>query len=158
VSPVEQVRSPVDRLYARRGWLARAATLGPAVVLAAAAGWVLTFDPTDRVSDPTGPCLWHELTGVNGLTCGGTRMFWYLLHGDVIEAARHHLLALIAVPFLLYGYVAWIVNVWLGVRLPMPRLSRRWYVGYAIAFVVYAVVLRNLPWAPFSWFNIDYLG
>ena len=67
--------------------------------LAAAVGYVLAFNPTDRIADPTGPCTWHTLFGINGPICGGTRMVWYLLHGDLVAAARHHLVALIGVPF-----------------------------------------------------------
>lgn len=53
-------------------WL-RWAVAGVWAGLAAAVGYVLTFDPTDRVADPTGPCTWHVLFGINGPTCGGTR-------------------------------------------------------------------------------------
>ena len=101
-----------------RLWVHRLATAGVLAPFGAAAGFVLRFNPTDRVADPTGPCLWHAATGFNGPACGGTRMFYYLLHGDLVQAARHHLVALIAVPFLM---------------------------------------LRNLPWAPFTWFDIPSL-
>jgi hypothetical protein len=39
----------------------------------------------------------------------------------------------------------------------MPRLSRRVWIGYAAVWLVYAVILRNLPWAPFTWFSIPNL-
>jgi hypothetical protein len=102
--PVRQVTATPDRA-ARR-----AASVAAAAVLAAAIGFVLRFAPTDRVADPTGPCLWHSLTGINGPGCGGTRMVYYLLHGDLAQAARF-----------------------------------------------YSTVLRNLPWATFSWFDIPNL-
>ncbi len=73
--------------------------------VAAALGYVLAFDPTDRTPDPTGPCVWHATLGIDGPACGGTRMVRYLLHGDLVQAARHHLLALVAVPFLGYAFV-----------------------------------------------------
>ncbi|MGH3715822.1 MAG: DUF2752 domain-containing protein [Micromonosporaceae bacterium] len=139
----------------RRGWLRR---LAPLTLLPPAAGviwYVLAFNPSDRIADPTGPCVWHALTGINGPGCGGTRMVWFLLHGDLIEAARHHLLAFIAVPFLAYGYLAWLANWTFGIRLPQWRPSARLLVGYAVAFLLYSTVLRNLPWAPFAWFNIE---
>jgi hypothetical protein len=81
---VRQVTATPDRA-ARR-----AASVAAAAVLAAAIGFVLRFDPTDRVADPTGPCLWHSLTGINGPGCGGTRMVYYLLHGDLAQAARFY--------------------------------------------------------------------
>ena len=135
----------------------RLAVAGVWATLAVAAGYVLAFNPTDRVADPSGPCLWHALLGINGPTCGGTRMFWYLLHGDVVRAARHHLVALIAVPFALYAMLAWTANVWFGRSWPLPRFTRGVYLGYAAAWLLYAVVLRNLAWPPFVWFDIPNL-
>ncbi len=141
----------------RRGWGGRLCAAGVWAALAAATGYVLAFDPTDRVADPTGPCLWHMLTGINGPACGGTRMYWYLLHGNLVEAARHHLIALVGAPFAVYALVVWTGRAWFGWRLPPLRLSRWVYLGYAAAWLLYAVVLRNLPWQPFTWFNIPNL-
>lgn len=124
---------------------------------AAAAAFVLRFDPTDRTGDPTGPCLWHTATGINGPTCGGTRMFYYLIQGNVVEAARHHLPALLAVPFLVYAWLRWALNLWFGVRLPALKFGWKTYVAYGVFFVVFTTVLRNLSWGPFSWFNIPNL-
>jgi hypothetical protein len=135
----------------------RAAVAGGWTTLAAALGYVLAFDPTDRAADPTGPCTWHTLFGINGPTCGGTRMVWYLLHGDLVQAARHHLLALVGVPFACYALAVWTARARFGRSWPLPRLSRRVYLGYATAWLVYAVALRNLPWPPFTWFDIPNL-
>lgn len=141
----------------RRNWAQRLATVGVLVGLSGVTAFVLRFNPTDRVADPTGPCLWHAATGINGPTCGGTRMFYYLLHGDLVQAARHHLVALVAVPFLIYAFIGWAGRAWLGVTVPPLRLSRWVYVAYGVAWLLYAVVLRNLPWAPFTWFDIPSL-
>ncbi|MFD1319952.1 DUF2752 domain-containing protein [Micromonospora sonneratiae] len=135
----------------------RWATASVVALLAAAVGFVLRFDPTDRIADPTGPCLWHAVTGINGPSCGGTRMFYYLLHGDLVQAARHHLLALVAVPFLAYAGIRWFAAVWLGRALPALRLPAWAYATYIAAFLLYSTVLRNLPWAPFTWFDIPNL-
>jgi hypothetical protein len=150
--PAERVASAPHRRWARVG------PAGVIALVAAAAAWVLRFNPTDQIMDPTGRCLWHTLTGINGPTCGGTRMFWYLLHADVVQAARHHLAALLAVPVILYLFIRWTAVVWFGRQLPPLRLSRWVYVGYGLFFIVYSTVLRNLPWPPFSWFDIAYLG
>lgn len=125
--------------------------------LAGAVAYILLFNPTDRIADPTGPCTWHMFTGINGPTCGGTRMVWYLLHGDLVEAARHHLVALVGVPFALYALAAWTAQVWFGRRWPVLRLSPWVYIAYGAVWLLYAVVLRNLPWQPFSWFDIPNL-
>ena len=120
-------RARPDRL-----WRHRLATAGVVAVLVSAASFVLRFNPTDRVADPTGPCLWHAMTGINGPACGGTRMFYYLLHGNIVQAARHHLVALIAVPFVLYAFAEWAGRVWFGFSLPRLQPSRRVYVAYGV--------------------------
>lgn len=135
----------------------RIAVAGVWAGLSAALGYVLAFDPTDRVPDPTGPCLWHMLTGINGPSCGGTRMVWYLLHGNLVEAARHHLVALAGVPFAGYALVAWTVQVWFGRRWPALRLPAPVYLAYVAVWLLYSTVLRNLPWPPFTWFDIPHL-
>jgi len=141
----------------RRAWLRRLAPLTVLPPVGAVIAYILAFNPTDRVADPTGPCPWHALFGIDGPGCGGTRMVWYLLHGDLVEAARHHLAALIAVPFLVYAFVVWTANWTFGARLPAFRPSGRLVVAYLVAFAVYSMVLRNLPWPPFSWFYVENL-
>jgi hypothetical protein len=132
--------------------------------LAAAVAYVLAFDPTDNVADPAGACAWHAIFGINGPTCGGTRMVWFLLHGDLVQAGRHHLVALIGVPFAVYALIGWTARVWLRPSprpllkaWPLPRFSRRVYILYSAFWLLYAAVLRNLPWQPFSWFDIPNL-
>ena len=139
----------------------RAHRLAPLIVwavTAAAVGYVLAFDPTDAIADPASGCLWHALFGVDGPACGGTRMMWHLLHGDVIQAARYHLAALVAVPFLGFALVAWTANRSFGARMPVWRPSKRIVAVYGVAFLLYAVVLRNLPWTPFTWFGTENIG
>ncbi|WP_035699156.1 DUF2752 domain-containing protein [Glycomyces tenuis] len=135
--------------------------LGPAAVwagLVAATAYVLAFNPTDTNPDLSGPCLFHLAFGINGPFCGGTRMWWYLVHGDLVHAFQHHPIALIGVPFALYALAWWTARTWLGRIFPAPRLPRSVYIGYATAWVVFALVLRNLSEGPFTWFNIPYLG
>jgi hypothetical protein len=81
-------------------------------------------------------------------------MTWYLLHGDLIDAARMHLAALLLVPVGAYAYLWWATGWILGRRLPMFRITTRAGIGYAVFFLLYAVVLRNLPWPPLHWFHI----
>ncbi|MGH3739195.1 MAG: DUF2752 domain-containing protein [Micromonosporaceae bacterium] len=150
-APVAEAAKP------RRSWLRRLTPLAVLPPVGAAIAYILAFNPTDRVADPTGPCAWHLLFGIDGPGCGGTRMVWYLLHGDLIEAARHHLVALIAVPFVVYAFIQWLANSTFGVRLPVFRPSLRLVIGYIVAFLLYSTVLRNLPFPPFDWFYIENL-
>jgi len=79
---------------------------------------------------------------------------WYLLHGDIGAAARHHAPFVFATPFLLYLYVAWTVGI-VAKRslLPQLRLSTPVLAGFLGAWIVFSVV-RNLPWAPFTWLYV----
>lgn len=122
--------------------------------LAVAVWFVLAFDPTNGKIGPEGPCAWHAVTGINGPTCGGTRMFYYLIHGDVINAARNHLPALIAVPFLAYWWVRWMLKTTLGVSIPRLRINTFVVICYGVFFLVFSTVLRNLDIGPLAWFNI----
>lgn len=126
-------------------------------LLGAATAYVLTFNPTDNGMDPTGPCAFHELFGIDGPGCGGTRMFYYLIHGNLIEAVRHHLVALVGLLYGLYALVAWTAGWLFGRRLPLWRPGRRAIAIYVATFLIYAVVLRNIPWAPFTWFYVENL-
>ncbi|MFB9320079.1 DUF2752 domain-containing protein [Cryptosporangium minutisporangium] len=130
----------------------------PLLPLLAAAVWVNLYNPTDQVEDPTGPCTWHAMFGVNGPTCGGTRAFYYLLHGHVVEAARFHLPAVLAAPVLVYFWLRWAVKRGLGRRLPALTVPRWLWVTYLVFFLVFTTVLRNLDFAPFAWFDIPNLA
>jgi hypothetical protein len=138
----------ISRLWTDPAWLAPLAVLACA---GAAFGYVGTNDPTDAVRDPVGPCLFRALTGLDCPGCGGTRMAWYLLHGNLPEAARHHLVALLLVPFVVYGYLAWTASRLFGTRPWRP--GTRFWIPVAVAWVLFSV-LRNLPFAPFLSFRV----
>ena len=137
-------------IWTRPSWLAPLAIFG---CIFAACTYVLTNNPTDARPDPLGPCLFKTLTGLDCPGCGGTRMVWYLLHGDVWQAARHHLIALIAVPVVLYAYFAWGAKRLLGVTLPTKRIPPIVWGSYLVAWLAFSV-LRNLPWMPFHYFYV----
>ena len=139
----------LTRLVSRPAWVAPLAVLACA---ASAVGYVAANDPTDARRDPVGPCLFRELTGLDCPGCGGTRMVWYLVHGNIPEAARHHLVALLLVPIVLYGYVVWAASRLLGTAIPW-RPGRRSWLAVGIVWAVFAV-LRNLPWEPFLSFRV----
>ncbi|MFV2010130.1 MULTISPECIES: DUF2752 domain-containing protein [unclassified Micromonospora] len=141
----------VNRLWARSPrWLAPLAVLG---CIGAAAGYTVITDPTTSSAEAAPSCLLKLTTGLDCPGCGGTRAVWYLLNGDLGAAARHHLLVVFAVPFLLYVYLAWVGQQLFRWRLPQLSFSPTtvgWSLGVWLAFAV----LRNLPWEPFSWFYV----
>ena len=125
--------------------------------VAGAAWFVLANDPTDGRREVTGPCAWHALTGINGPSCGGTRAFYYLIHGNLVEALRFHAPLAIAAPIVAYWWLGWAMQTWFGIRIPRLRPRRWMIVTFVVASVVFTTVLRNLPVAGLSWFDIPNL-
>lgn len=140
-----------SRLIARSPrWLAPVAALG---CMASAVGYTMVVDPTDSAADAAPTCLLKLTTGFDCPGCGGTRAFWYLLHGNLPAAARHHVLFVFALPFLLYIYVAWAGRRVFNWRLPQLTISPTAIGVFLGAWFLFSVA-RNLPWAPFTWFYV----
>jgi hypothetical protein len=141
----------------RGGLFARLAARAPrwsapvaiAACFAGAAGWVWVSDPTDSTATDLPTCLVKLTTGLDCPGCGGTRAFYYLLHGNVPQAVRHHAIAVLAAPVLVWLYLAWSVRTVTGRRLPTPRLGGRSLLAFLAAWAVFTVV-RNIPVDPFT--------
>jgi hypothetical protein len=141
----------VNRLAARSPmWLAPFAVLA---CTGAAVGYTLISDPATAGAGEAPSCLLKYLTGFVCPGCGGTRAAWFLLHGDVPAAARHHLLFVFAVPFLIYLYVAWAGRRLFRWRLPEFSISPAAMITFMAVWGVWSI-LRNLPWAPFTAFYV----
>ncbi|WP_431934829.1 DUF2752 domain-containing protein [Micromonospora sp. RP3T] len=146
--PVEPDRFTrmVLRLHARAPrWAVPLAALG---CVGLGMTYALISDPTRSDPDARPSCLLKLTTGLDCPGCGGTRALWYVLHGDLPAAARHHFLFVFALPFLAWLFVAWAGNRAFGWRLPEPQFSPKVLGGFLAAWAVFSVV-RNLPWAPF---------
>jgi hypothetical protein len=130
--------------------------LGPASVatcMGGAVAYTLLADPTATSADKVQTCLVKLTTGFDCPGCGGTRAFWYLLHGNIPAAARHHAVFVFAVPFLLYLFVAWTADMVFRRKLPPLRITPKTISVFLAAWFVFAVA-RNLPWEPFTWFFV----
>ena len=144
----------VDRFtrLVHRIWYRSPVWAAPAALLACMAGAIAYTEVTHPAEAGAGDaptCLLKYTTGFVCPGCGGTRAAWYLLHGDLPAAARHHAVFVFAVPFLLYMYVAWAGRRMFGWKLPQLDLSPK---AIGIVLAVWGVwsVARNLPWAPFT--------
>lgn len=139
-----------------RMWARSPRWLAPVAILACFGGavaYVFVRDPTEAGATDITTCALKFTTGFDCPGCGGTRAFFYLLHGNVPAAARYHLLFVFAAPFLVYLYVAWASETVFRRRLPQLRLSPVVIGGFLAAVGVFTV-LRNLPWAPFTWLYV----
>lgn len=144
-----------DRITAffQRNYAKAPAWFGPLAVLfciASGLAYTVLTKPAgaDAYSNPN--CLLKLTTGFDCPGCGGTRAAWFLIHGDLAAAARHHVIVVFAAPFLLYLYLSW-AGKKLFKRRVLPPLNvtpaaLSWGLG---AWALYSV-LRNLPWAPFT--------
>lgn len=138
------------RMWTRApSWLAPVAIL---VCFGGAVAWVMAREPVDGAGDTT-TCLLKLTTGFDCPGCGGTRAFYFMVQGDLPAAARHHLLLVLVLPFLVWAYLAWSGNRIFGWRLPQLRPGPRTFVVVAITLAVFTIA-RNLPWAPFTWFYV----
>lgn len=129
---------------------------GPAAIAACFAGvasYVWVSDPTDSGATDVPTCLVKMTTGLDCPGCGGTRAFYYLMQFNLPQAVRHHLMAVLAAPVLLWLYVAWSVKKVTGRVIPSPRLSARAFSLFLAAWAVFMVV-RNIPVAPFTYFYV----
>jgi len=128
----------------------------PAMVTACIGGavaYTLLQDPIYAAANQPPACLVKLTTGFDCPGCGGTRAAWYLMHGNIPQAARHHAIFVFAVPFLLYAYVAWTINLVFRRDLPLLRVTPRMIAVFLGVWCVFSV-WRNLPWAPFTWLYV----
>ena len=147
-----------DRLtrFVTRAWTRSPVWVAPVAMLAcmgAAAGYTMISNPTEAGAGAPPTCLLKYTTGFDCPGCGGTRAAWYLLHGDLPAAARHHAIFVFALPFLLWMYVAWAGRRMFGWNLPQLKLGPRAIGLFLAAWGVWSV-LRNLPWSPFTWLYV----
>jgi hypothetical protein len=142
---------PVTR-FVQRVWTRSPIWAAPVAMLACmggAVGYTLATHPAAAGAGDAPTCLLKYTTGFVCPGCGGTRAAWYLLHGDLPAAARHHLLFVFAVPFLVYMYVAWAGNRLFNWRIPQFKPSPAALGVFMAAWAVFSIA-RNLPWAPFT--------
>jgi len=131
-------------------WVAPAAGL---LCIAGAIGYTFITRPTEANAGDPPSCLVKLTTGFDCPGCGGTRAAWFLLHGDLPAASRHHMLFVFAVPFLLYAYIAWAGNKTFGWKLPQLSMGPKAIAWFLAIWGVFTIV-RNLPFAPFTMFYV----
>ena len=149
--PMGRFATVVSRFVTRMpGW---AAPVAVAVCFAGGAAGVLALNPTDSDASSVPTCIVKMTTGFDCPGCGGTRAFFYLLHGNLPAAARHHVLAVFAAPFVVWLYVAWFAQSAFGRTIPAPRITTRTIAFFLAVWMVFTVA-RNLPWPPFTWLYV----
>ena len=105
--------------------------------------------------DPNNPsnlypkCPLKIITGIDCPGCGGLRATNALLHGDIMGAVDHNILALVLLPLMLYALLRVVMAQFDRTLPPVPtRPFVRWFVPLAV--LVFTVV-RNIPVGPFAY-------
>lgn len=111
---------------------------GIIIVLAGVALLLALFDPVLSAFYPS--CPFHALTGLHCPGCGSTRALHALFTGHPLQAAGFNLLAVLAVPAVLFILIR---------RPSSHRLRQVWIVTF-LAVVILFGILRNIPGYPFS--------
>jgi len=121
---------------------------GPALVFGVIATTAVS-EPLVRGYAPH--CLLHETTGLYCPGCGGTRAFFALIHGDLVQSLRYNPWTLV----LMAGLTIWsgkrvIRMISPGHRLGIPLATPGWALWSLLGAVIAFGVLRNFPWWPFT--------
>lgn len=138
--------------FPARGFAAKLRALSPPLAVAVGCGIgcvaVWLGDPTT----PGGPlpiCPTKALFGIDCPGCGGLRMMYSLLHGDIPAALRYNAVSFVVVLLFVWSTAAWAVGRLRGrpVDSWLHWKATPWVFG--VVFALWFVV-RNLPFAPFS--------
>ncbi len=134
-----------DRRLTPIGWWMRLGTLGMAVTPIAIAGLYVR-----GIKLPLPPCPLRYFTGIPCPTCGMTRSFLAIVHGDLGHAISEHLFGpLVFLVFVLAaGHLLVEVGTGRQINTRYTRLmsNQRWQIGLAIAVAGYHT-LRLYHWS-----------
>ncbi|MEC3977209.1 DUF2752 domain-containing protein [Amycolatopsis sp. H20-H5] len=135
-----------------RGWRARSRALVPPLAVVAGAGVccaaVWLADPTTP-GGPSPVCPTKLLFGIDCPGCGGLRMAYSLLHGDIPAALHYNAVSLVVVLLFVWSTAAWTAGRLRGRAVSSWLHWRRTPLVFAVVFALWFVV-RNLPFAPFT--------
>lgn len=136
-----------------RTWRQKLDAVAPAL---AAAGGFGAACVLDLINDPTQPgngtlpiCPSKLLFGIDCPGCGGQRMLYSLLHGDVVGALHYNAVSLVFLLMLLWALVASTLGRLRGQWRP-TWINGRWTPKIVMGVFIAWFVIRNLPFAPFT--------
>jgi hypothetical protein len=131
-----------------RGAAWRAPVLTGALVVGGTI-YTAALDPNTSHAFPL--CPLKLLTGLDCPFCGCLRATHALARGHLVEAADHNLLFVLAVPYLVVWWAAWLLRS-TGRPAPDLSLSKPAQVAVLVVLVLFTIA-RNLPVAGLHWLN-----
>jgi hypothetical protein len=145
VAPVEWVPDPQRSKRA-----SRLLAVGGTVALGAACLYTAFVDPNNP-SNAFPQCPLKAATGIDCPGCGGLRATHALLHGDILGAADHNILALVLLPIMAYMFVRWVLRQF-DVELPTISWPRA-FVWITPLVLVLFTIGRNISIPGLYWLN-----
>jgi hypothetical protein len=106
------------------------------------AGWYLWFHDPHLSGQCLPWCPWRRLTGLQCPACGGTRMAYDLVHGQVGAAWHDNAALLLALPLVVWLYGTWLREGLFGRSWHFRPSRRRTAAILSVALVW--TVMRNL--------------
>jgi hypothetical protein len=95
-------------------------------------------------------CPFHAITGYYCPGCGTVRALHSVFHGQLLDGLQYNPLAVLLLPFLAYGLLLRITQLWNVNVLPRVTLSSR-FISLSLAAVLVYMVIRNIPVYPFTY-------
>lgn len=95
-------------------------------------------------------CFFYLITGLHCPGCGSQRAIVSLLHGNFSDALHNNLLAVAALPFLFYSFVALGINTHIPGKIDQKIFYNPLFVKVVLTIVIVFSVLRNIPSYPFN--------
>ena len=126
--------------------------LGPPLAVGALAAGVCAAVLLDDPTTPGGwlpTCPTKSVAGLCCPGCGGMRMLYSLLHGDIGAAVRFNAVSLVFIGLFAWAVVAWAVGR-LRARHVRTWLHWKYTPHVVIPLLILWFVVRNLPFAPFT--------
>jgi hypothetical protein len=123
--------------------------MGLVVAISLLVGVYFVFNPIGFSFFPK--CPFYALTRLYCPGCGSQRAFHALLHGHLLQAAGFNLLAVLALPFVIYSGVVSVGNHFLSRQWKQDIFYKPWFAWMVLGLVLLFWLLRNLPFSCFSW-------
>ena len=125
----------------------RLAVVAAALAVCAGGAYLCVFNPANSKMYP--PCLFRALTGFYCPGCGTLRAIHQLMHGNIRAALLLNPLAVVLLPFVMYGMASAVLRA-IGLK-PLPTVFvPAFWIWTLLAVILLYWVLRNIPQYPCS--------
>ena len=110
--------------------------------------FVYNNDPRSGYGLP--PCGFKEVTGYHCPGCGGTRAFYFLLHGKIKASFYHNPILILGSIVATFAIAALLIMRRKGIRtISMTAIQGALFAFAIIGSILLFGIVRNLPWYPF---------